>query len=72
MTATLSFGDDEKSHMLLAIHAPDVARIVTDADAAIRNLRKHGHTFKDADEALDACRALLSDAVAVIQECYVE
>lgn len=60
MTATLTFNlpEDDGAHKR-ALFADLIYAQMEDAREQIRSWRKHGHTFKTPDEAIEACRALL-------------
>ena len=66
MEATLKFNlPEEREDHLLAVRAGDMAAGVADAMEQTRCWLKHGHDFKTADEAIEACRALLADAAGI-------
>ena len=54
MKAILEFTlPEETQEFETAAKAGQLATTIRDLDYYIRSLRKHGHTLKDADEALD-------------------
>lgn len=46
----------EQSEYMQAVHGGDWKSIVFEVSLFLRNKLKHGHQFKDADEALEAVR----------------
>lgn len=64
MKACLEFTlPEEATEHLWAVHAPQLAASLCDLDEALRTWLKHGHEFKTADEALQACRDHLMDSL---------
>jgi hypothetical protein len=64
--ATLEFTLPEESREhLLAVKAGDMASEIDTAYNVMRGWLKHGHTFADADTAIEACKALLADAITI-------
>ena len=49
---------ETKEH-LVAIHAMDWAMCLWDIDQDMRSWLKHGHTFQNADEAIERLREML-------------
>lgn len=68
MTATITFNlpDDEYQHRL-AVNAGNLASVVSDANQQMRGWLKYSHPFTTAEQAIEACRALLAEAVEQIQ-----
>ena len=66
MNATINFTlpEDQAEHRL-AIHAGDMASAICHHMETTRSWLKHGHSFRTPDEAIEACRALLSDVADV-------
>ena len=57
MNVTLHYTlPEERGDAMLALHAVDLSLVIWDISQSIRTWTKHGHKFKDADEALDAVR----------------
>ena len=57
MKATLEFTlPEEQTEHRMAVSAPDVFAALREFDNQLRSWVKHGHEFKDADEALHAAR----------------
>jgi hypothetical protein len=66
MKATLEFTlPEEATEHLLAVKAGDMASEIDTAYNVMRGWLKHGHTFADADAAIEACKALLCDAITI-------
>ena len=64
MRATLEFNlPEEREDHNLAIHGLDFALVCWDMDVKLRNWLKYGHKFKTADEALEAARDYLCEAM---------
>lgn len=68
MNATLTFEKDEKTQLLLALHAREIATEVSELSVDIRSWVKHGHSFKTIEEALEHVRERLP--MERINECY--
>ena len=68
MNATLTFNlpEDQQAHNQ-AVHASDMASAINDHMMTTRSWLKHVHSFRAPDEAIEACRALLSDVADVAQ-----
>jgi len=64
MKAILEFNlpEDAALHKW-AVASADMASEIMDLDNNLRSWIKHGHQFKDADEALRTVREFLADAV---------
>jgi len=67
MKVTLEFdGYDERSELLTAVHAVDYAVACEEIRNHIRGYWKHGHNFKDVDEALDEIYQFVCEAIPQI------
>lgn len=64
MKVQFTFDPDEEAFALFcATNATALALAVYEVDKVYRGWLKHGHTFKTADEALEAARAALREEV---------
>lgn len=60
MKAKLEFTlPEERSEFRAAMRADQMTCEITDADNQMRSWLKHGHPFKSATAAIEACRLLL-------------
>ena len=56
---------DERHEFILAVHGSNWADAMWDLDNSyLREWVRHGHNFKDADEALEAVRAKLRECMS--------
>lgn len=66
MKATLEFTlPQEREEHRLATVAVQLAAEVLAINERLRNWQKHAHAFRNADEAIDAFRKTIADAVAL-------
>jgi len=66
MKATLEFTlPEESAEHLHAVKAGDMAAEIDAAYNVMRGWLKHGHAFGDADTAIEACKALLAEAITI-------
>jgi hypothetical protein len=66
MKATLEFTlPEEAAEHLQAVKAGDMASEIDMAYNIMSGWLKHGHTFASADDAIEACKALLCDAITI-------
>ena len=64
MKATLEFNlPDEATEHRWAVQAAELAGAVSFAEDQLRAWLKHGHQFETVEEALEACRGMLSEVV---------
>jgi hypothetical protein len=62
MRAHLSFNlPDDKDDFRLAQMGPELYSIVFELDQKLRGYLKHGHKFKDADDAIETILAELNE-----------
>jgi hypothetical protein len=55
---------EEKTEFDNASHGQEYAVACFEFDQTLRSWAKHGHTFKNADEAIDGIRKLFSETLA--------
>ena len=67
--ATLKFNlPDDQGNFVLASHASELAIDISTLREQTRTWLKHGHEFKTPGEAIEACREILSDSFAILDQ----
>jgi hypothetical protein len=66
MRATLEFTlPKETVEHQWAVNAPKMAGCISETDEKLRSWLKHGHTFKSADDALEAVREMFDEVLCL-------